>query len=277
MAVAIGFAISFTLALIAYRRRWLINPVTQVTGILYTVPSIAAFFLLLPVTGRGKTTALIALVAYVLLIIFRNVLTGLDNVPDETKDAGRGMGLTDRQLLWRVEVPLALPEIMAGLRIAVTTTVGLATLAFFAGAGGLGAQIFDRDHLQVERGRGRRARRAARSGARRADPARAAGDHALDPGGGGAMSTTLAVLGEFGDAIDFIFDERESPAGGARVGGLAEMWELIWEHLKLSGRGDGGRVRALDPARALARAHRQGRLPRDQRVERRAARCPPWR
>jgi osmoprotectant transport system permease protein len=143
VALAIGFAISFTLALIAYRRRWLINPVTQVTGILYTVPSIAAFFLLLPITGRGRTTALIALVAYVLLIIFRNVLTGLDNVPDETKDAGRGMGLTDRQLLWRVEVPLALPEIMAGLRIAVTTTVGLATLAFFAGAGGLGAQIFD--------------------------------------------------------------------------------------------------------------------------------------
>jgi osmoprotectant transport system permease protein len=143
VAVGIGFAISFALAIVAYRRRWLINPITQVTGILYTIPSIAAFFLLLPLTGRGKTTALIALVAYVLLIIFRNVLTGLDNVPDETKDAGRGMGLTNRQLLWRVEVPLALPEIMAGLRIAVTTTVGLATLAFFAGAGGLGAQIFD--------------------------------------------------------------------------------------------------------------------------------------
>jgi osmoprotectant transport system permease protein len=142
VAVAVGFAISFTLALLSYRRRWLIAPVTQVTGVLYTVPSIAAFFLLLPITGRGNTTALIALVSYVLLIIFRNVLAGLDNVPDETKDAGRGMGLTDRQLLWRVEVPLALPEIMAGLRIAVTTTVGLATLAFFAGAGGLGEQIF---------------------------------------------------------------------------------------------------------------------------------------
>jgi osmoprotectant transport system permease protein len=142
VAVAIGFAISFALAIVAYRRRWLINPVTQVTGILYTIPSIAAFFLLLPLTGRGNTTALIALVSYVLLIIFRNVLTGLDNVPDDAKDAGRGMGLTDRQLLWRVEVPLAVPEIMAGLRIAVTTTVGLATLAFFAGAGGLGGQIF---------------------------------------------------------------------------------------------------------------------------------------
>ena len=142
VAVAIGFAISFTLALVAYRRRWLIAPVTQVTGVLYTVPSIAAFFLLLPITGRGFTTAEIALVSYVLLIIFRNVLAGLDNVPAETKDAGRGMGLTARQLLWRVEVPLALPEIMAGLRIAATTTVGLATLAFFAGAGGLGEQIF---------------------------------------------------------------------------------------------------------------------------------------
>jgi osmoprotectant transport system permease protein len=142
LAVAIGFAISFGLAIVAHRRRWLINPVTQVTGILYTIPSVAAFFLLLPITGRGNETALIALVSYVLLIIFRNILAGLDNVPAETRDAGRGMGLTDSQLLWRVELPLALPEIMAGLRIAVTTTVGLATLAFFAGAGGLGQQIF---------------------------------------------------------------------------------------------------------------------------------------
>jgi osmoprotectant transport system permease protein len=85
---------------------------------------------------------LIALVSYTLLILFRNTLAGLDNVPDEAKDAGRGMGLTTRQLLWRVEVPLAVPEIVAGLRVAATTTVGLATLAFFAGAGGLGEQIF---------------------------------------------------------------------------------------------------------------------------------------
>ncbi len=142
VAVAIGFGISFALAVLAYRRRWLVNPVTQVTGVLYTIPSIAAFFLLLPITGRGFVTATIALVAYSLLIIFRNVLTGLENVPEETKDAGRGMGLTSRQLLWRVEVPLALPEILAGLRIAATSTVGLATLAFFAGAGGLGEAIF---------------------------------------------------------------------------------------------------------------------------------------
>ena len=142
VSLAIGFAIAFGLALLAHRRRWLVGPITNVTGVLYTIPSIAAFLLLLPLTGRGKTTAIIALVAYSLLIIFRNVIAGLDNVPDDARDAGRGMGLTDRQLLWRVELPLALPEILAGVRIASTTIVGLATLAFFANAGGLGEQIF---------------------------------------------------------------------------------------------------------------------------------------
>lgn len=143
VSVAIGFAIAFVLALMAYRRRWLAGPIVQVTGILYTLPSVAVFFLLLPITGRGNTTAIIALVAYSLLILFRNFMAGFDNVPGETRDAGRGMGLTSRQLLWRVELPLALPEIMAGLRIAVTTTVGLASLAFLAGAGGLGEALFD--------------------------------------------------------------------------------------------------------------------------------------
>ncbi len=142
VSLAIGFAISFGLALVAHRRRWLVSPVTQVTGVLYTLPSVAAFFLLLPITGRGDVTAIIALASYSLLIIFRNIMTGLDNVPAETKDAGRGMGLTERQLLWRVELPLAIPEILAGLRIAATTLVGLATLAFFAGAGGLGEPIY---------------------------------------------------------------------------------------------------------------------------------------
>jgi osmoprotectant transport system permease protein len=142
ISVAIGFAIAFTLAIVAHRRRWLIPPITQITGILYTLPSVAVFFLLLPLTGRGKLTAIIALVAYSLLIIFRNVITGLEEVPAEARDAGRGMGLTPNQLLWRVELPLALPAIMAGLRIAVTTTVGLTALVFLAGAGGLGDAIF---------------------------------------------------------------------------------------------------------------------------------------
>jgi osmoprotectant transport system permease protein len=141
-SLAIGFAIAFGLALLAHRRRWLIPPIVQVTGILYTLPSVAVFFLLLPLTGRGDTTAIIALVAYSLLILFRNVIAGFENVPAEARDAGRGMGLTDRQLLWRVEMPLALPEIMAGLRIAATTLVGLAALAFLAGAGGLGEALF---------------------------------------------------------------------------------------------------------------------------------------
>jgi osmoprotectant transport system permease protein len=142
VSVGIGFAISFTLALVAHRRRWLTGPVIAVTGVLFTIPSIAAFLLLLPITGRGNLTAFVALVSYTLLIIFRNITTGLRNVPPEMVDAGRGMGLTERQILWKVELPLAVPEILAGLRIAITTTVGLATLAFFAGAGGLGKEIY---------------------------------------------------------------------------------------------------------------------------------------
>ena len=148
VSVGIGFAIAFALGVLAHRRRWLTGPITAVTGALYTVPSIAAFLLLLPLTGRGNTTAIIALVSYTLLIIFRNITTGLDNVPPESRDAARGMGLTDNQILWRVELPLALPEILAGLRIAITTTVGLATLAFFAGGGGLGQAIYSDIHFK---------------------------------------------------------------------------------------------------------------------------------
>ena len=194
VAVAIGFLISFALALVAHRRRWLVNPITQVTGILYTIPSIAAFFLLLPVTGRGFLTAEIALVSYVLLIIFRNILTGLDNVPEDTKDAGRGMGLTDRQLLWRVEVPLAVPEIMAGLRIAVDDDGRAGDARLLRRRRRPRRADLRRHHLQVERGHGGRACGAARGAARRRHPARAADDHSLDSGDGGAMN-------EFVDAI----------------------------------------------------------------------------
>jgi osmoprotectant transport system permease protein len=140
-AVGIGFVIAFSLALLAHRQRWLGPPLLGATGVLYTIPSIAFFFLLLPLTGRGRDTAIIALTAYTLQIIFRNTSAGLANVPAEVKDAGRGMGLTERQLLWRVELPLATPEIIAGLRIATVSTVALATLAVFAGGGGLGSEI----------------------------------------------------------------------------------------------------------------------------------------
>jgi osmoprotectant transport system permease protein len=152
VAVGCGFAIAFGLALLARRQRWLIGPIVGITGVFYTLPSLAVFFLLLPITGRGNTTALIALTAYTLQIIFRNIITGLENVPADARDAGLGMGLTDRQLLWRVELPLAIPDIVAGLRIASTTTVGLATLAVFAGAGGLGSQIVSGSNITFKTG-----------------------------------------------------------------------------------------------------------------------------
>jgi osmoprotectant transport system permease protein len=143
VAVTIGFIIAFSLALISERQRWLIGPVTQTSAILYTVPTLAAFFLLLPLTGRGFITAQVALVAYTLLILFRGMRTGLDGVPPETVDAATGIGMTERQVLWQVKLPLAVPQIIAALRVACSTTVGLATLAFFAGAGGLGGKIYD--------------------------------------------------------------------------------------------------------------------------------------
>jgi osmoprotectant transport system permease protein len=142
LSMAFGFVIALALAVVSHRRRWLVPPLTATTGILYTIPSIALFVVLLPVTGRGTETAVIALTIYTLQIIYRNIVTGLNNVPAAARDAGRGMGMTERQLLWRVELPLALPEIIAGLRIATVSTIAIATLALFAGAGGLGAEIY---------------------------------------------------------------------------------------------------------------------------------------
>jgi osmoprotectant transport system permease protein len=147
LSVLIGFAIAFGLALLAHRRAWLRPPLLAGTGVLYTIPSIAFFFLLLPITGRGMETAIIALSAYTLQIIYRNTMTGLANVPWSVVDAARGMGLTDRQILWKVELPLATPEIVAGLRIATVSTVAIATLAVFAGGGGLGTQIYGGGNL----------------------------------------------------------------------------------------------------------------------------------
>jgi osmoprotectant transport system permease protein len=141
ISVTLGFAIAFALALLAHRHRWLQPPLLAGTGVLYTIPSIAFFFLLLPITGRGRDTAIIALSAYTLQIIYRNTIVGLANVPASVKDAAKGMGQTDRQILWRVELPLATPEIFAGLQIATVSTVAIATLAVFAGGGGLGTLI----------------------------------------------------------------------------------------------------------------------------------------
>ena len=149
ISVALGFAIALALALLSHRHRFLVPPVFGLTGALYTVPSIAFFFLLLPITGFGLDTAVIALSAYTLQIIYRNTVVGLANVPEDARDAGRGMGMTERQLLWRVEVPLAVPEIVAGLRIATVSTVAIATLAVLAGAGGLGEPLFDQNTFKT--------------------------------------------------------------------------------------------------------------------------------
>lgn len=141
--VACGFAIALGLALLVHRRRAFTGPVLVVTSVLYTVPSLAFIALLIEPLGFGFWTAVIPLTAYTLAILFRNTTAGLANVPPETIDAARGMGLTRPQVLWRVELPLAIPEILAGLRLATVTTVGLATLAFLAGAGGLGDKLYD--------------------------------------------------------------------------------------------------------------------------------------
>jgi osmoprotectant transport system permease protein len=142
VAVAIGFTVAFGMALISHGRGWLIPTFTGTTGILYTIPSLAFIFLLLPITGLGWTTAIIVLSVYTLQIIYRNTVAGLANVPPDSKDAGRGMGMTDRQLLWRVELPLALPEIIAGLRIATVSTVAIASLMVFANVNTLGSPLY---------------------------------------------------------------------------------------------------------------------------------------
>lgn len=138
IAVVIGLAISLPLGVYAYRHRRSYVPITSITGILYTIPSLALFAFLVPYTGFSTTTAEIGLVSYTLLILIRNVVAGLDGVPDDVKEAARGMGYSARQLLWKVELPLAVPVIIAGIRIATVTTIGLVTVTALIGKGGLG-------------------------------------------------------------------------------------------------------------------------------------------
>ena len=135
--------IAFTAALLAYTLDWFETPFAILAAFLYTIPSLAFFQLLVPITGLTVTSAEIALVSYTLLILFRNTLTGLREVPEDARLAARAMGLTKGQILRRVELPLALPAIMAGIRIATVTTISLATVAAFIGVGGLGQPIFN--------------------------------------------------------------------------------------------------------------------------------------
>lgn len=143
IAVAIGLAISLPLGVLVWRIRGFEAPVLGVSGILYTIPSLALFAFLVPITGLTTTTAEIGLVSYTLLIIIRNVVAGLDAVPSEVRDAARGMGFGRTRQFFRIELPLAIPAIIAGVRIATVTTVGLVTVTALIGKGGLGQLILD--------------------------------------------------------------------------------------------------------------------------------------
>lgn len=143
IAIAIGFAISFALAIAAHFYGWLAKPVTLLGSLLYTIPSLAAFEILLPLTGINDFTVEIALVSYTLLILFTNTLAGLSGVSADVVDAARGSGMTRGQILRKIEIPLAVPTIVAGVRVAAITVISLATVAAALVPVGLGKPIFD--------------------------------------------------------------------------------------------------------------------------------------
>ena len=142
-AVAIGFVVSFALAMVARRWPFTYGPILAVTGTLYAIPSLALFVLLIPLTGLTLTTAIVALVLYTLLILVRNIVVALDGVPPDVVEAATGMGFGSGQRFWRVELPIALPVVVAGLRIATVTTIGLVAITTFIGLGGLGYLIIN--------------------------------------------------------------------------------------------------------------------------------------
>ena len=141
IAVGVGLVIAFALAVLGLRVPALLAPVTWITGVMYTIPSLALFALLVPYTGLSLLTAEIGLVSYTLLILIRNIVGGIRGVPAEVRDAAAGMGYTPRQILWRIELPLALAVIFAGIRVATITTIGLVTVTALIGQGGLGYLI----------------------------------------------------------------------------------------------------------------------------------------
>ena len=140
-AVVLGALIALPLALLARRSRFLAGPVLAVSTIVYTIPSLAMFAFIFPFTGLSATTVLIGLVAYSLVILVRNFLTGLRGVPDDVREAARGMGYGSVALFWKIDLPLAMPAFIAGLRIATVSTVALVTVGVLVGHGGLGQLI----------------------------------------------------------------------------------------------------------------------------------------
>ena len=143
IAVGIGFVLAMALSIVALRYRRTLAPISWFTGILYTIPSIALFALLIPVTGLTITTAEVGLVSYTLLVLVRNIVSGIDGVAAPVREAAVGMGYGRWRMFVQIEIPLALPVIIAGLRIATVTTVGLVTVTALIGQGGYGALIND--------------------------------------------------------------------------------------------------------------------------------------
>jgi osmoprotectant transport system permease protein len=142
-ALAIAFAISLALGIAAARNQRFFGATMAVSGVLYTIPTLAFLALLIPLVGLGKTNAIICMVAFSLMILVRNIATGIRDVPSEMTDAARGMGMTEAGILWRIELPLALPVIVAGLRIAAVTIISVTVVAAYVNAGGLGTIIFN--------------------------------------------------------------------------------------------------------------------------------------
>jgi osmoprotectant transport system permease protein len=143
IAVGIGLALALPLSVLAYRVARLRTPILALAGVLYTIPSLALFAALVPFTGLSKTTVEVGLVIYTLLILIRNTLTGLTGVPTEVVDAARGMGYDGMRLLWKVELPLAVPAIVGGIRIATVSTIALVTIGAEVSNGGLGRLILE--------------------------------------------------------------------------------------------------------------------------------------
>ena len=142
-SIGIAFVLSLVIGVWAARHDRVFQWAIAISGLLYTIPTLAFLALLIPVVGLGRANAIICMVAFSLMILIRNVATGIREVPEDVVEAGRGMGMTAFEILTRIELPLALPVIVAGLRIATVTVISVAVVAAYVNAGGLGTLIFN--------------------------------------------------------------------------------------------------------------------------------------
>lgn len=143
ISLGIALAIALPVGFFLTKFKWLSVPILSVLGIIYAIPSMALFALLIPIAGLGMKPAIIALVAYNQIILVRNVMVGFQSINPSIVEAGKGMGLNSMQLFWKIQLPLALPIIIGGIRIATISIIGIATIAAWINAGGLGVLLFE--------------------------------------------------------------------------------------------------------------------------------------